>query len=219
MNSVDWPTPVHPLTEKEIGLLEKIRSHIEIQENGCHIWTRQTMDIRKTGGRQCVKPLLYEIYCGMLIPTQKIYSKCGNARCINVNHLVRMNTSDALLYSKVGWDKYGKDEVESMRKTNQINHLLNKGYTDGECYRWNGPIHIDGYGQVGICVKNKKSHRVHRVMWELTYGEIDDSLMVRHKCRNRDCFKIDHLELGTSQDNYRDRERDGTGNTGRNTKV
>ena len=41
-------------------------------------------------------------------------------------------------------------------------------------------------------------------------------MKVRHKCKNRHCFAINHLELGTSRDNARDRTRDGTQQMGEN---
>lgn len=217
MNSVDWPTPIRPLTEKEIGLLERIRSKIDIQENGCHMWTgyitKKNVPIMSN---VCVKPILYNLYHDNLIPKNVTYSKCGNSICVNVNHLVQMKLADGMLFSKIGWDKYGKYNVEDLRKISQIKRLISRGYVDGECYRWSGHKGMDGYGKTGIHIGNKRAHQVHRAMWELTHGPIDDGLVVRHKCRNRDCYKIDHLELGTSQENAMDRERDETLKKGEN---
>ena len=73
----------------------------------------------------------------------------------------------------------------------------------GDCWVWTGYIKIDGYG-----VYNQI--KAHRLSWILINGEIQDNLIVRHKCRNRHCVNPEHLELGTTQDNINDKVRDGT---------
>jgi hypothetical protein len=45
----------------------------------------------------------------------------------------------------------------------------------------------------------------HRYAYEMHRGPIPDGLMVRHMCGNKRCVNPDHLELGTAQDNFKDR--------------
>ena len=78
------------------------------------------------------------------------------------------------------------------------------GNTDGSitgCSEWRGPYNEHGYGYI---VKNRRVVRVHREVWELTNGRIPEGLIIRHKCDNPKCCKVEHLELGTKRDNTQD---------------
>jgi len=75
------------------------------------------------------------------------------------------------------------------------------------CIEWQGSK-SDDYSQVWY---QKKSWSVHRLVWTLEKGEIPDGLCVCHKCDNRKCINIEHLFLGTHQDNMRDKIQKGRG--------
>ena len=79
------------------------------------------------------------------------------------------------------------------------------------CNVWLWGRDSNGYG---ILRFNGKPERAHRAIWIMYNGEIPKGLLVRHKCDNRLCTNIDHLELGTIQDNIQDRESRGRGSKG-----
>lgn len=54
---------------------------------------------------------------------------------------------------------------------------------------------------------------MHHYLYEDVYGPVPDGLVVRHKCDERMCVNIDHLELGTYKDNMKDRSDRGRCNT------
>ena len=63
-----------------------------------------------------------------------------------------------------------------------------------------------GYAQIGY---GGKTWVHHRLVWTLEHGEIPEGMMVLHRCDNPPCINIDHLFLGTHQDNMDDRRRKG----------
>lgn len=74
------------------------------------------------------------------------------------------------------------------------------------CKDWTGPKDKDGYGLSSF--KNKTT-RTHRIAWMKEVGEIPPGLCVLHKCDNRACHNVEHLFLGTQQDNLRDMTEKG----------
>jgi|LGVE01.1.fsa_nt_gb hypothetical protein len=68
---------------------------------------------------------------------------------------------------------------------------------------------LDGKGY-GIHSIGNKGVRAHRFAYELLVGPIPDGLVVRHRCRSKNCVNPKHLEVGTQKDNALDRLRDGT---------
>jgi hypothetical protein len=82
----------------------------------------------------------------------------------------------------------------------------------GECWLWTGACANDGYGQFWYEGKMWKSHRF---SYLLANGELPPHpLIVRHKCKPKNCCNPDHLEPGTYSQNTNDRLRDGTDNRG-----
>jgi len=77
----------------------------------------------------------------------------------------------------------------------------------GDCHLWIGRKNPDGYG---VMTPKRVKKLAHRIGWTIGSGPIPPNMMVLHKCRNRNCVRLDHLYLGTNSDNQRDAVRDGT---------
>lgn len=70
----------------------------------------------------------------------------------------------------------------------------------GECIEWTG-TRWNGYGKTTLYGKRMNAHRA---AWILANGDIPEGMVVRHKCDNRACVALPHLELGTASDNQLD---------------
>ena len=64
------------------------------------------------------------------------------------------------------------------------------------CWMYNGSINTQGYAQLEQRQSTgyRKVYRIHRVAYEIKYGEIPSSLELDHLCRVRSCVNPKHLE-------------------------
>lgn len=74
----------------------------------------------------------------------------------------------------------------------------------GDCLVWTGATNRWGYGRCRV--NGQPSRAAHVVAWE-TYNNrpVPQGMVVRHRCDNPPCIRRDHLEIGTTADNNRDR--------------
>lgn len=94
-------------------------------------------------------------------------------------------------YPKVWIEKFWK----KVKKTDDPN----------ECWIWTGYKHR-GYGYIRT---SRSNLRCHRVVYEITFGEIPEGLIICHKCDNPACVNPNHLFLGTTKDNIDDKVKKG----------
>lgn len=73
------------------------------------------------------------------------------------------------------------------------------------CILWTSTKNHSGYGV--LCIKASLNTRIfaHRLAWIIKHGDIPGDLYVLHRCDNPPCVNVDHLFLGTQQDNNRDK--------------
>ena len=69
------------------------------------------------------------------------------------------------------------------------------------CQLWTNWRNNKGYGMLSI---GNRDQLAHRVAYELAHGSIPVGLNVCHRCDNPACIRLDHLFLGTQQDNLQD---------------
>jgi hypothetical protein len=63
-----------------------------------------------------------------------------------------------------------------------------------------------GYPQVHFLGRVMNAHRA---VWIDANGPLEEGQVVRHKCDNKRCIRLDHLEPGTHADNMRDASERG----------
>lgn len=86
------------------------------------------------------------------------------------------------------------------------------------CVEWPNARNDAGYGTRWTGSRTTGDRRkvyVHRWVWERFNGPIPPGREVMHRCDNPPCFRLDHLRLGTRQDNAADmaaKGRSGRGN-------
>jgi len=80
------------------------------------------------------------------------------------------------------------------------------GPLETPCHIWIGALTGAGYGAVKVA---SKTERAHRISWQRRNGSIPDGRLVMHRCDVPACVNLDHLFLGSTQDNMDDRSRKG----------
>lgn len=86
-----------------------------------------------------------------------------------------------------------------------VDRFMDKVFIDPHtgCWLWQGAKERRfGYGKFR---HNGVSKNAHRASWELFHGPIPPGLFVCHTCDVPGCVNPDHLFLGTSDDNNKDR--------------
>ena len=78
------------------------------------------------------------------------------------------------------------------------------------CIEHTGARNKEGYGKRWD--RNaKRSALAHRLAWMEVHGQIPAGMSVLHRCDNPPCINVEHLFLGTPQDNTQDMISKGRG--------
>lgn len=95
--------------------------------------------------------------------------------------------------------------------TSRFNKFVCKDHPD-LCWEWTGGKINSGYGSFRV---GKKKLLAHRVAWFIANNKWPPSnLCVCHSCDNPSCVNINHLWIGTINDNNQDMIKKGRGSKG-----
>lgn len=98
------------------------------------------------------------------------------------------------------------------RRKPVLERLIARSKANGSCLEWQGSRLPKQYGVISVKEDDRIVRRyTHRVMWKESRGPIPDGMCILHRCDNPPCINIDHLFLGSVQDNIRDMWSKGRG--------
>jgi len=111
-----------------------------------------------------------------------VFHSCPNRLCCAPSHLyIETSASSQTLFQKRFWEKVTKTDA---------------------CWLWNGYRNACGYGCAGI--GGRKTMLAHRAAWEMVNGPVPAGMRVLHTCDIPACVRVDHLWIGTQQENIAD---------------
>jgi hypothetical protein len=94
------------------------------------------------------------------------------------------------------WIRHGDVHYDESVKIARFWKKVQKG---DNCWEWQGnKLLLSGYG---VIQRDGKRMYAHRVSYEIEHGNLPDSLVIDHLCRNRGCVRPSHLEAVTFTEN------------------
>src|SRR5690625_3029791 len=110
------------------------------------------------------------------------------------------------------WKRHGDPLKTAFERASTIREAfdLRTQWTEEGCLVWTGALSSAGYGNVYFKGSNWNAHRL---AWTLVNGEPPRELEVNHKCWNKACVNVDHLNLATRSQNAFYREGPNLNNT------
>lgn len=78
------------------------------------------------------------------------------------------------------------------------------GSTATGCIPWLGPKTSKGYGYLRFSGRGGGRTTAHRIAWVLARGDLPPAILVLHRCDNPSCVNVEHMFLGSPQQNTDD---------------
>jgi hypothetical protein len=167
------------------------------QDGECHVWNGgDRLRIKYKGVEYSATSAVLKKhqpdveFDGRVLHT--VVKTCGNRLCCWHEHFV----------------------VTSKKFTREMlwENLKNSAVRNEEgCLLFQGPLDVHGYG---VTTLENETMSTHRASYIINVDEVPTGLVVRHGCRNRNCFEPSHLKVGTYVENSADKKRDGTDRAG-----
>jgi hypothetical protein len=103
-------------------------------------------------------------------------------------------------YKTFNWDvALEQERIDHLKKYFEKNVIRTNG-----CWDWKTKGSGDKYPRLDPC-RNLPKIQLNRFSWKLHFGDIPAGMNVCHKCDNTRCSNPDHLFLGTTLDNIKDK--------------
>lgn len=97
-------------------------------------------------------------------------------------------------------DKLHKRQTPIRSYDDKYLKLFTKSYKinpTSNCWEWTGSL--DYRGEFGKMITRGKTTTSHRYIWFYNYPNTEQNLFIRHKCGNKKCVNITHLESVTKK--------------------
>jgi hypothetical protein len=198
-------------------LAAMIKNNCKLEDNGCLTWigavSKGETLYRTLPAHHFVYFLRHRVRS---LPESTFLSRtCGNAKCVEHTHLALRNTvpRDTVEVTD-DFCQEAKILIEEM-STPTDDHWLVLSQP-----RFSQPVPKGTKFSYPRAPFRGRDWLLHRLSWVSHNGRMPpEGMVVRHKCRRRDCISPDHLEIGThKQNNYDDKVRDGTLNRGKRSR-
>jgi len=119
--------------------------------------------------------------------------ECGNKKIVRSQSLLNGHTKSCGCIRSLIRPSYDDEMRIKLKDSIEI--------TSSGCWEWKKSKHKQGYGNFPY---KRKCLLAHRVAWMLFNGELNEDILVLHKCDNPPCCNPEHLFLGTDYDNVKD---------------
>ncbi len=158
--------------------------------NGCQESLSFNISLHQLGFRSILGAIMLE---------EKLKSK--QKKCVQCGEIY--HPKDMMAYNRFEKRKFCSSDCASIANgMRMITFEMN-----GDCHECTSHA-LNTYGYPRLRAKGKQ-WLVSRYVYTQAYGQIPEGMFVLHSCDNPKCINIEHLRLGTNQDNMDDRTERG----------